>query len=201
MLATALVLMATLSSCAGSSESAAGPASATPASSPSTSVPGEPTPTTRATTLSHAGGEATAGSLPRCRTKDLDVSLAKAVAPPDTQPQAHVVVTNRSTTRCAVSGYLDVDLRSATGVSYGLVRSPLTTITTITLLPGGQAHATLSYAPATADSPMVFTPTSLVVGPPDQPDSTAVPWPFGPIMDQSGATHPATYVQALAPGA
>jgi hypothetical protein len=72
--------------------------------------------------------------------------------------------------------------------------------TTVVLEPGRKAHAVLTYLTADPDGGTPFIPTRLAVTPPDERSSTVLPWTHGPIVNQEAATHPGTYISAVAPG-
>ncbi len=150
---------------------------------------------------SSSSGGPTGSAIPRCTTADLTVALPGPVPSGTSQRPVALTFTNHSSTSCSVYGYPGTQLRSATGTTWDLVRSPLVPPTTIVLAPGAAAHARLTYLPGDSADNLVFTPTTVVVIPPDQRTSRTVPWTGGPIVKQDEATHPGTYISALAPGA
>ncbi|MGF7234825.1 MAG: DUF4232 domain-containing protein [Frankia sp.] len=152
---------------------------------------------------SSAGSTATAttSAVRRCATADLTVALPATAAGSATQPTVDLTFTNRSSTPCHVYGYPGAELRSKTGLTYELPRSPLVAPTTVVLASGATAHARLTYLPGEGPGTSIFTPTHLVVIPPNERTSETLSWALGPIVRQDGATHPGTYISALAPGA
>ncbi|WP_076820833.1 DUF4232 domain-containing protein [Pseudofrankia asymbiotica] len=140
----------------------------------------------------------------RCGTADLAAALS-APPPAGTSPTTvHVMFRNTSSARCGLEGYPGVQLRETGGDTWDLVRSPLVASTLIVLAPGEQAHATLTYLPASSPGGPgnpVFTPATVALTPPDERTQLVVPWKGGPLVRQDGATHPGTYISALEPGA
>lgn len=143
---------------------------------------------------------ATTMRVARCTTANLTVALGAATTVATAQHQIPVTFTNRSADRCTLYGYPGAQLLAAAGTGDDIVRSPLVNRTTVVLEPGGMAHAVLTYLTADADSGPAFVPTRLAVTPPDERRSIVVPWTYGPIVNQEAATHPGTYITAVAPG-
>jgi Protein of unknown function (DUF4232) len=182
VIALPLVAAASCGGSTGSASSAPTSMSSAPRSSASTARP------------------AAATQAARCATADLTVALGAATTVATAQHRISVTFTNRSATRCVLYGYPGAQLLDAAGTSYDIVRSPLVNRTTVVLEPGGKAHAVLTYLTAVADSGPVFVPTRLAVTPPDDRSSAVVAWTYGPIVNQEAATHPGTYITAVAPG-
>ncbi len=147
-----------------------------------------------------AGGASADGGVGRCAASDLTVSLGPVSRLEGDQRERSVVLTNRSSRRCAVSGYPGASLITQDGTAWDLERSPLVSPTRIVLAPGGTAHATLRYLPADTGVPGAFEATRILITPPDTTTPSTLTWDGGPLLDQSGATHPGTYLLALQPG-
>ncbi|WP_322750448.1 MULTISPECIES: DUF4232 domain-containing protein [unclassified Frankia] len=143
-----------------------------------------------------------AGStITRCAMAGLTVTLGTVTTVAASQRQIPVTFTNRSATRCSMYGFPGAQLLSANGATYDIPRSPLVSSTRIVLAPGANAHATLTYLADDTASSSDFAATRLGITPPDERSSTVLPWTYGPIVNQEGATHPGTYIMALTPGA
>ncbi|MCK9876724.1 DUF4232 domain-containing protein [Frankia sp. Ag45/Mut15] len=181
------VLAATLgmAACGSASETAA-TASSAARSSAAVAVP--------------AGGASADVGVGRCAATDLTVSLGPASRLEGDQRERSVVLTNRSSRRCAVSGYPGASLVTQDGTAWDLERSPLVSPTRIVLAPGGTAHAALRYLPADPGVPGAFEATRILITPPETTTPSTLTWDDGPLLDQSGATHPGTYLLALQPG-
>ncbi|WP_235826459.1 DUF4232 domain-containing protein [Candidatus Frankia alpina] len=146
---------------------------------------------------------ATAAAASRCTTADLRASIPEKPTPGTSQKGIHVTFRNQSSAQCTLYGYPGAEFRSATGDRWDLVRSLGVARRPITLAPGAQAHATLTYLPTDPSDGTgnpVFSPTALVFIPPDEQTSLIVPWTLGPVLRQDAATHPGTYISALEPG-
>ncbi|MCM3884064.1 DUF4232 domain-containing protein [Frankia sp. R82] len=141
-----------------------------------------------------------ADAVNRCAAGDLTASLGPVSTLEGDQRERQIVLTNRSSRRCAVSGYPGVQLVADAGSSWDLERSPLVNPSRIVLAPGSAAHAALRYLPAEPGVPGAFEATRILVTPPDTTTTTTLTWDDGPLLDQSGATHPGTYVLALTAG-
>ncbi len=167
-------------------------ASAVPASTgrPSSATSSSPT-------VAAVGG---ASSVPRCEAGDLTVTLGAADGADGGQHQRPVVVTNRSPRRCTVTGYPGVQFVARDGSTYDVVRSPLVRPGQIDLPPGAHASANLTYLVTEPGDSGAFLPVRVLVTPPDTFTSVPLRWDGGPVLDQSGATHPATYIMAFTAG-
>ncbi|MBE3201044.1 DUF4232 domain-containing protein [Frankia sp. CH37] len=144
-----------------------------------------------------------AASASRCSASDLTITLPAVTTDPTRQQNVSVLFTNRSAEPCSVRGFPGAQLRTSTADSWDLARSSQVEVRTVTLAPGGTAHATLTYLPANppGTAGVAFTPEALVVTAPDERESTRIAWTLGPLLRQDGATHPGTYISALQPGA
>ncbi|OAA23248.1 Protein of unknown function (DUF4232) [Frankia sp. EI5c] len=152
-------------------------------------------------------GQPAAGTR-RCATADLAASLPAATSGGNgtraEQQKVHVRFRNESSSDCTVYGFPGAQLRTSTGETWDLVRSPLVEATRIVLAPGAGAHATLTYLPAPSGPDSggseILAPVTLVLTPPDERTSLQVPWTRGALLRQDGATHPGTYISVLEPG-
>ncbi len=194
-----LLLVAVLSSCSGSASSAGTGTRPSVASAGAAASTGEQTGT--ASTARPSTGT-TAAAASRCTTADLRASIPETPTPGTSQKRIHVTFRNRSSAQCTLYGYPGAQFRSATGDRWDLARSPSVTLRPINLAPGAQAHATLTYLPTDPSDGTgnpVFSPTDLVLIPPDEQTSLIIPWTLGPVLGQDAATHPGTYISALEP--
>nr|MDT0666766.1 DUF4232 domain-containing protein [Micromonospora sp. DSM 115978] len=116
---------------------------------------------------------------------------------PPAQYDVPVLFTNSSDVECTLTGYPGAMLRSSDGAGYDLPRSTRVPADRVVVPPGGTAQATLTYLGAEPSASGVFVPETVVVTPPDQFDQIVLTWPFGPVLDQSGATRPGTYISAI----
>jgi hypothetical protein len=200
--ATALVLtsFAVLSACAAASTSTVTPPAAATAVSTAPTASATPVSTVPAggPPATTAGGQTAATT--RCTTGDLAVTMEGA-ADSDQQTTLHLWFRDTSSSPCTLYGFPGVELRTATGQTWDLVRSSQVPKTSVLLTPGGQAHALITYLPADPSDTSPFTPATVVVTPPDERTQLSIIWLGGPITYQDGATHPGTYISAIAPGA
>ncbi|MEQ3553122.1 DUF4232 domain-containing protein [Pseudonocardia nematodicida] len=116
--------------------------------------------------------------------------------------QRHTIVvwTNGTTTPCTMTGFGGVDLQGPDdpmGPTYSLPRAEKEPAT-VDLGPGDTAHTTITWLPPQDGSG--WTPTELVVTPPDETRSFTLDWPGGAVLRQDGATRPGTYIDPVAPG-
>ncbi|MCM3920746.1 DUF4232 domain-containing protein [Frankia sp. AiPs1] len=138
--------------------------------------------------------------VPRCEAGDLAVTLGAVDAAAGGQHQRPLVVTNRSPRRCAVTGYPGVRFVARDGSAYDVVRSPLVRPGRIDLPPGANARANLTYLATEPGDSGAFLPARVLVTPPDTFTAVPLSWDGGSVLDQSGATHPGTYITAFTAG-
>lgn len=181
---------------ASATASAGGGAGATGGTDGATTAPA-PAPT-KAATGGTSGGAA-------CRTASLGFSFA-----PDSGAQAvgsqggiGVVLTNRGSGTCTLHGFPGVDIVSKSGTHWSLTRQTKS-VGTVTLKPGAKATFEITYLPfdaANSGGSKAFQAASILVTPPGETHSTTLKWAgFADVMDQSGATHPGTYVGPVVAG-
>ncbi|CAG6398601.1 DUF4232 domain-containing protein [Streptomyces cocklensis] len=170
-------------------------ATATPSA---TSDDGGTTATAKGTTT---GTAATA----RCQTSNLGFTFG-----PDSGAQAvgspggiEVVLTNKGSGTCTLQGFPGLDIVSNKGTHWSLVRQARSAAK-VTLKPGAAASFEITYLPYDANDSggsAAFHAASILVTPPGETHSTTLKWDgFADVMDQSGATHPGTYVGPVVAG-
>jgi uncharacterized protein DUF4232 len=129
---------------------------------------------------------------------------ARTQAPPG---QFHVVLdfVNTGFGNCRLTGYPEVELIGPPdpliGSLYALPNQKAST-TTVVIRPNLVAHAVLTWLPPDVKSEH-WTPgyIRVVVPTKDGPSyPTALPWRFGKVLRQDGATHPGTYIGPVRPG-
>jgi Protein of unknown function (DUF4232) len=147
-----------------------------------------------------AGGSASGN---RCHTGDLGYSWATggdAVPDGDStkQQQAHVMLKNTSGHTCSMHGFPGVDLVNS-GQQWSLRRTSQSP-TTLTLHPGDTTQFTVTFLPWNAEGNAAsnnFAPTTLVITPPNETTSYDIPWRWGHVLLQDGATHPGTFISPI----
>ncbi len=136
----------------------------------------------------------------RCTLDRLTTSLGRTTGEAG-QRHTAVVWTNTSTSDCVMDGFGGVDLQGPEdpmGSTYSLPRTS-TTPESFPLAPGHAAHTTITWLPP-QDGPG-WTPTAMLVTPPNETRSARLDWPGGAVLRQDGATHPGTYIGPVSPGA
>ncbi|MEU7156514.1 DUF4232 domain-containing protein [Streptomyces chrestomyceticus] len=152
---------------------------------------------------SHAtGGGKTAAGVQRCHTSHLTAVFATgedAVPDPnaDGGTTTSIVLTNKGGRSCTIGGFAGIDLRpDAGGPGWSLARSSAKH-GSITLAPGESTDFTLNLGMAQENAEDSWLPRTVTVTPPDETTSLTLKWPWGPLVDQRGATHPATFVNPI----
>jgi Protein of unknown function (DUF4232) len=152
---------------------------------------------------SHAarGGKAGSG-VQRCHTSGLKGAFATGEdAAPD--PSAggstttSVVLTNTSGRTRKIGGFPGVDLKSENGGQVWSLARSSATYGSITLGPGDSTHFAINLAMAKENEEGAWMPVFVAVTPPNEITSLTLEWPWGPLVDQTGATHPATFVNPI----
>jgi hypothetical protein len=92
-------------------------------------------------------------------------------------------------------GFPGVDLVNS-GEQWSLRRAG-TTPHTVTVASGASAHFTITYLVWHSGDSAAFKPTTVVITAPNQRTSYDLPWRFGPVLRQDGATHPGTFVDPV----
>jgi hypothetical protein len=197
LLPIASVAVLGLAGCGGASPTTAAAPSAGPSAELS-DVPDEPSGTAEDSAPA-AGRAAPAGA--KCTLAELKASRGRTTGEAG---QRHTVIvwTNSSAKTCTMTGFGGIDLQGPPdptfGPTYSLPRAGKPA-TTVRLAPGGTAHTTITWLPP-QDGPG-WTPTKLLITPPDETRSATVAWPGGAVLRQDAATHPGTYFDPVAPGA
>lgn len=135
----------------------------------------------------------------RCTLDQLTTSLGRTTGESG-QRHTTVVWTNTSTSECVMDGFGGVDLQGPDdpmGRTYSLPRSSATP-QRFPLAPGNAAHTTITWLPP-QDGPG-WTPTTMLVTPPNETRSAHLEWPGGAVLRQDGATHPGTFIGPVSPG-
>ena len=210
-----LTLAAAVTAVAGCQSPA--PTAAAPSTAPSTAPSAEAAPASASATPDAGGsgsggsgsggsgggtGGGTGGSAPaatRCTLDQLKATTGRTTGEAG-QRHTSIVWTNTSSRPCTMTGFGGVDLRGPAdpmGTTYSLPRAG-TSPSAVRLASGGTAHTTITWLPP-QDGPG-WTPTSVLVTPPDETRSATVRWPGGAVLRQDGATHPGTFIDPVRPG-
>jgi hypothetical protein len=140
-------------------------------------------------------GAAAGGSAPACQAAQLGYSWAGTKADPSGgsgQMQATVALTNKSGHACSMYGFPGVDLVNS-GKQWSLMRDNATPHR-VTVAGGASAHFTITYLASESGDSAPFKPTTVVITAPNQRSSYDLPWRFGSVLLQDGATHPGTFI-------
>ncbi|MEV5480508.1 MULTISPECIES: DUF4232 domain-containing protein [Streptomyces] len=115
----------------------------------------------------------------------------------DAQQTAAVWLKNTSSSSCTLSGFPGVQIKGTDGRSLDLPRSAQKPAR-VTLKPGGTASFTIRLLPSVRDGDRKIEPGMVLITPPNQTQHFQLKWPYGgAILDQSGATHPGTFVNPI----
>ncbi|MFI5806483.1 DUF4232 domain-containing protein [Streptomyces sp. NPDC051561] len=216
LFATVLAAGLTATACGSTSDKATGtpapPASSAPSHAPS--APGG------AADSGGIGGGGIAASAP-CKTSGLTFAVApgsgtqqedgrsgdRTDAQDDVQHEVVINLTNKSTAPCTLNGYPGVDLVGAPtdtlpDGTWSLARETTSKPRSTTLQPKATASFSLTYLPYSAQGnapESELRATKLVITPPNETHSATLPWEFGPVLLQDGATHPGTHVGPIGP--
>ncbi|MFI5521123.1 DUF4232 domain-containing protein [Streptomyces platensis] len=150
----------------------------------------------------NAAGSGGAGSgVDRCHTSGLKAAFATGEdATPDPNAggstTASVVLTNKGSRTCKIGGFPGVDLKSENGGErWSLARSSAKH-GSITLAPGDSTDFTINVALTNEDEGF-YQPAFADITPPNETKSITIKWPWGTLVDQRSATHPATFVNPI----
>lgn len=190
---------------ASASAAASAGATATTGGTDGATTTATPAPTATGASGGTSGVAGAAATTPRCRTANLGFSFG-----PDSGAQAvgsqggiGVVLANKGSAGCTLYGFPGVDIVSRSGTRWSLVRQAKS-VGTVTLKPGAKATFEITYLPFDAGNSggsVAFHAASIVVTPPGETHSATLKWDgFADVMDQSGATHPGTYVGPVVAG-
>jgi hypothetical protein len=131
---------------------------------------------------------------------DLTLKFGKRVAEPGSnQFKVTLVFINDSGVVCRVSGFPDVELIGPVYPMFGSIfELPRQVLKgeAFTLRSGSRAHATLTCLPSSGRADRWLPGYIRVVVPTTTGPSfaMALPWRYGPVLRQDGATHPGTYI-------
>ncbi|MFF9482817.1 DUF4232 domain-containing protein [Streptomyces sp. NPDC014733] len=113
------------------------------------------------------------------------------------QQIAAVWLKNIGSSTCTIKGFPGVSIAGEEGQSWDLSRSNKAA-PTITLKPGAHTSFNISLLPSTDAGDNKVTPGMVTITPPNETKHFQLQWPFGgSILDQSGATHPGTFVNPV----
>ncbi|WP_404870447.1 DUF4232 domain-containing protein [Kitasatospora griseola] len=151
-----------------------------------------------------ASGKATstqAGAVPggrKCTAADLKAAVAggSGAQSPDAPGAEEIELTNKSGAVCTMKGYPGVDLVGDRG-TWNLPRFQGAQAEQVTLQPGGKAYVAIDYLPFAGGGAVEFKVQKIVLTPPDDTSQLTVQWSGANPQDQSGATHPGTYVRPV----
>ncbi|WP_030985706.1 DUF4232 domain-containing protein [Streptomyces sp. NRRL S-1813] len=138
----------------------------------------------------------------RCHTSGLKASFATggdATPAPDADggTTTSIVLTNKGSSTCKIGGFPGVDLKSGNGGQSWSLRRSSAKHSSITLGPGDSTDFTINLAMARKDEAHPWMPAFAAVTPPNETTALTLKWPWGPLVDQTGATHPATFVNPI----
>jgi Domain of unknown function (DUF4232) len=138
----------------------------------------------------------------------LAVHFGRRFQSPPGQFHANLVFTNDDTIfrqACRITGSPDVELIGPPDPMFGAISFVPTargTPATITLRPGQDAHAVLTWLPWEPGNANRWAPSYariVVRTNHGQSIPVALPWRFGTVLRQDGATHSGTFVGPIAP--
>jgi hypothetical protein len=173
-----------------------------PTSTPAASAPAAPPPTSSAAPTSTTA-TTTAAAAPdkgKCLLTDVHPEVTQTTGEAG-QRHTTVTWTNVSSSTCTMFGYGGVDLKGPPDPqtdTYSLPRQTSEQPALVRLAPGDKAHTVITWLPSDTTR---WTPTKLLVTPPDETHSAVLDWPGGAVTRQDGATHPGTYVGPVEKGA
>ncbi|AEM80172.1 DUF4232 domain-containing protein [Streptomyces violaceusniger] len=208
----------TLTACNGSDANASKPAAGAEAKGGSSSAGAQGSgakadPAAEADTKAGAAGKQSSGShaadgdragsgVQRCHTSGLEASFATGGdAAPD--PNAggstttSIVLTNAGDRPCKIGGFAGVDLTSENGGQVWSLARSSAKYGSITLGPGDSTDFTINLAMTDESEEGSYKPAFAVVTPPNETSSLKLEWPWGALVDQRAATHPATFVNPI----
>ncbi|MFF4698967.1 DUF4232 domain-containing protein [Streptomyces chattanoogensis] len=152
----------------------------------------------------NGSGNSGSGS-PRCTTDTLQAGWgADGGGRPDmhsdAQQTAAVWLKNTGSRTCTLGGFPGVQIKGNDGGTLDLPRSAKKPVT-VQLKPGAHASFTMTLLPSVNGDDKKIEPGTVLITPPNEKKNFRLKWPYGgAILDQSGATHPGTYVNPIAVG-
>ncbi|KIZ19515.1 DUF4232 domain-containing protein [Streptomyces natalensis] len=171
-------------------------------------APAGPAKTARTAAAKHtspAGSPAGPASGARCTTDVLKTGWgADGGGRPDMnsdqQQTATVWLKNIGGRTCTLGGFPGVRITGTDGTAWDLPRSAKKPVA-VRLKPGAHTSFTLTLLPSTSAGDRKIAPSVVTVTPPDEKKHFQLKWPYGgALLDQSGATHPGTYVNPVNAG-
>ncbi|MET7358859.1 DUF4232 domain-containing protein [Streptomyces sp. NPDC005562] len=133
-----------------------------------------------------------------CRTEHLTMSWSDAGSATSDratgrQETAVVQVKNSGDKTCTLKGHPNVSLtQGKTTETLAAAGKPQPK--TVSLAPGKSTQFTLAFLSEKDEPKQAITPDKTVVTPPDNKSSASLPWKWGPVTKQEGATHPGNWV-------
>lgn len=201
---TALVGLAALGLAACGPGPSGPPGSASPIGSvappPAASMPSVPGSVAPSPPAASSETPAPQSASIRCTSADLTIRVEKR---PD-ELSAHrlaVLWTNRSARPCSMTGFAGADLQGPDDPTFGptyQLRRSNETPSTVSVPPNASAESIINVLSPDAPGPS-WTPTTMLVTPPDETHSTPLPWIYGPVLRQDGATRPGTFLHPVTP--
>ncbi|HWO62284.1 MAG TPA: DUF4232 domain-containing protein [Umezawaea sp.] len=132
-----------------------------------------------------------------CATAEVELGDEFPALGTEGQVMVPILLTNDSSVRCTIQGFPGVQFQKDNGESMDLVRSDVP-IKPVSLEPRQQTDATLVFMGAsTPEGTAPWAPDSVLITPPNTADTQRVPWTFGSIVRQDGATHPGSFVNSV----
>lgn len=153
------------------------------------------------TSLLAATAHAAVAAEPTCRTDQMKLSWAdsgSATSDKATgkQEAAIVQVQNSGKASCTLSGYADVTLiQGKTSETLRDASKPAPK--SVSLAPGKSTQFTLLFLSEKDEPKQALTPDKAVMKLPGSDTSATLPWKWGPVTKQEGATHPGNSVGAI----
>ncbi|MEV5772132.1 DUF4232 domain-containing protein [Streptomyces antimycoticus] len=137
-------------------------------------------------------------SASRCTSDQLDAAWSNFEGGPDMdydgQQTARVVLKNTGTADCTMVGLPGLQLQTAHGDTWDLPRSHAKP-KPVRLSEGERVGFDITLLASTHDDDRKFEPNQVVITPPNERRNLVLDWPYGgALLDQSGATHPGTYL-------
>ncbi|MFF0629346.1 DUF4232 domain-containing protein [Streptomyces sp. NPDC004296] len=115
----------------------------------------------------------------------------------DQQQIAAVWLKNIGGTPCTLSGFPGVQIKGTDGSTWDLARSSKKPVPTV-LKPNAHTSFTIALLPTTRADDKKVEPGQLLITPPNEQKHFQLQWPYGgAILDQSGATHPGTFINPI----
>lgn len=207
MAAAAITAALALTACGGNDDGGTNDSAGSPSASASTATPASPSPSDSPAAKTGSGSTSNSGSGSNsdsgsgsgsgskiCHADELsgDIAPGSGAQSVGSQGVEAVELTNTGSSSCTMHGFPGVDLIAADGHHWSLVRQSASP-TTVTLAPGGKAYFGITIMPYESGSGTEFKGSSILITPPNDTHQLSVKDDLS-LLDQSAATHPATYV-------